>query len=308
MRLRIVTTVPRSGELSSATVSTHARMMARPRPDSGRWATEVPGSGDAAAAGPTPTPSSATSTWQPTAPRLVTTAYPPMRPPPCNSTLVHASVAASRMSSVDSSSTPSLRSVSPSTCRITGTLSLSHRNIRQNRTSGTRLPPIASAVLTVAVIPRSRGRNQAAGPGRPERAGPGGPGSAGTQRELLDDRVAQQLARQLCDDGHSGLVRGALDLHLEPLSLPDRQHLPEPEAPAGAGDGISLRVTDPGLGHDFHDHPCHVSSRAIRAYIVWTGACPGRHPDRDGPPGHAAYATAPRRMRKGTETPVWPRW
>ncbi len=75
MCLRMVTTVPCPGRLSRVTLSTQARMTARPRPDSGSWATGICcGSASAAPRGASPTPSSATSTWQPTAPRLVTTA------------------------------------------------------------------------------------------------------------------------------------------------------------------------------------------------------------------------------------------
>ena len=80
MCLRMVTTVPCPGRLSRVTLSTNARMTVRPRPDSGSWAIGVCcgvgylGLWLVPARAASPAPSSATSTWQPTAPRLVTTA------------------------------------------------------------------------------------------------------------------------------------------------------------------------------------------------------------------------------------------
>ena len=56
--------------------------------------------------------------------------------PACRTTLVQASVAASRMSETESSLTPTPRNVSPSTWRMTGTLSISRSNTRQNLTFG----------------------------------------------------------------------------------------------------------------------------------------------------------------------------
>jgi hypothetical protein len=50
---------------------------------------------------------------------------------------VQASVAASKMSYTESSSTPKPRKVSPRTRRMTGTLTASHWNTKQNFTSGT---------------------------------------------------------------------------------------------------------------------------------------------------------------------------
>src|SRR6516225_4807842 len=92
--------------------------------------------------------------------------------------------------------------------------------------------------------------------------------SARVKRELLDDRVREQIPGQFGDGGHRVLVRGPVKLHLEPLSLPDPEHLPEPQTAARAGDGLTLRIMYLGLEHDFHDHPGHVSSWVIRAYIV----------------------------------------
>src|SRR5580692_4764058 len=99
--------------------------------------------------------------------------------------------------------------------------------------------------------------------------GSGSTRSARIQGELLDDRVGQQIPGQLGDRGHRVLVRRPVELHLEPLSQPDPEHLPEPQAAARARDGLPLRIMNLRLEHYFHDHPGHVSSWAIRAYIVW---------------------------------------
>src|ERR1035441_4294489 len=91
MFLRMVTTVPRPGWLSSVTLSTKARMTVRPRPDSGSWAIGVCGSdpgadgsgpvwaaGPRAAAGP-PLPSPPAPPRPPPPPP---TAHPPARTAP----------------------------------------------------------------------------------------------------------------------------------------------------------------------------------------------------------------------------------
>jgi len=89
------------------------------------------------------------------------------------------------------------------------------------------------------------------------------------QREFLYDRVRQQVPREVCDSRHSIVIRGAFELDLEPLSLPDSEHLAKPQPMAGAGNSISLRVMNLRLEHYFHDHPRHVSSQAIKTSIVW---------------------------------------
>jgi hypothetical protein len=164
MCLLMVTTAPRPGRLRKVTLSTQARATVRLRLRH---------------------PGPVTSTRHPVPDKLVTTAYPepaltpcltlprppafapppaPAAPPasapsrapalarqaagrPCMSTLVQASVAARRRSYTDSSATPRPRKVSPSTCRITGTLSSSHPKAKQNVTSGTGL------ALTVRCFP-----------------------------------------------------------------------------------------------------------------------------------------------------------
>ena len=76
------------------------------------------------------------TTWtsQPPLPTLASTSY-RWSGPPCRTTFEHASVTARRRSSTPSPSAPRSRSVSPSTWRITGTLSASRGNTRQNLTS-----------------------------------------------------------------------------------------------------------------------------------------------------------------------------
>src|SRR5580700_10545969 len=103
----------------------------------------------------------------------------------------------------------------------------------------------------------------------PDPDGPDPARSARVQGEVLDDRIGQQIPGQLGNRGHRVLVGRPVELHFEPLSLPDPEHLPEPQAPARARDGLSLRVMNLRLEHYFHDHPGHVSSWAIRAYIFW---------------------------------------
>jgi len=78
--------------------------------------------------------SSATSTSHRSPPMVTTTAYPVARGPPCLRTLEHASVAASRMSEILSSSTPTVRRTSPSMRLVTGTLSASRWKAKQNFT------------------------------------------------------------------------------------------------------------------------------------------------------------------------------
>ena len=102
------------------------------------------------------------------------------------------------------------------------------------------------------------------------------------QRETLSVPVMRRV-----------LVGGPVEFHLEPLSLPDPEHLPEPQTAARAGDGLALRIMYLGLEHDFHDHPVHVRYllghqgiyRLLRSALL--------HRGRVRPTGHAAYATTP---------------
>jgi hypothetical protein len=57
------------------------------------------------------------------------------------------------------------------------------------------------------------------------------------------------------------------ELDLEPLALADACDLTEPETPAGADDGLALRVMDFGLQHDVDDESRHMpnSTRAVPA-------------------------------------------
>src|SRR6516225_5115211 len=87
------------------------------------------------------------------------------------------------------------------------------------------------------------------------------PFSPRMQGEVLYHRVGQQIPRQVCDRGHSRLVGRPVELHLEPLALPDVEYLAESQAMARAGDRLPLRIVYLRLEHYFHDHPRHVSSR-----------------------------------------------
>jgi len=94
------------------------------------------------------------STWtsHPPLPTLASTSY-RWPGPPCRTTFEHASVTASRRSATPSSSAPRSRSVSPSTWRMTGTLSASRGNTRQNLTS-----TVGSSAHLIRVRIRSSGR------------------------------------------------------------------------------------------------------------------------------------------------------
>jgi hypothetical protein len=79
--------------------------------------------------------------------------------------------------------------------------------------------------------------------------------------EVFDDRVRQELVRQLGHAGQGGVVHGLTELNLEPFALADAHDLAEPEAMARAGDRFSLRVVDPGLEHHLDDDCGHERQR-----------------------------------------------
>jgi hypothetical protein len=75
--------------------------------------------------------------------------------------------------------------------------------------------------------------------------------------KFLDDRVCQQLGREL---GHLAF-RGRLgQFEFEALALPDAGHLTEAQTAAGAGDRITLRVMDFRLEHYVNDDLRHNGS------------------------------------------------
>ena len=82
--------------------------------------------------------------------------------------------------------------------------------------------------------------------------------------EFLDDRVGEQFCGQL---GHSLLRQRLSELDFEPLALADARHLAKPEAPAGADDGLALRIVDLRLQHDVDDESRHIpkGTRAVLA-------------------------------------------
>src|SRR5271165_7542090 len=91
-------------------------------------------------------------------------------------------------------------------------------------------------------------------------------------RELLDDGVRQQLGREL---GHPVSCDRLGQLNLEPLALAHTSDLAEAEAPAGAGDGLTLRVVDLRLQHHIDDESGHIPN-STRARSINAGRDPGR--------------------------------
>src|ERR1700722_1032842 len=122
------------------------------------------------------------------------------------------------MSSTDSSLTPIPRSVSPRTRRMTGTLTSSRSNTRQNRTLGR----VIRSVLTTARFPTTRRRNQTH---RYVSAG----SLRGMQREFLDHRIGQQFPGQFPDGGERLGVGRPVKLKLKTLSLAHARHRAEAE-------------------------------------------------------------------------------
>lgn len=63
-------------------------------------------------------------------------------------------------------------------------------------------------------------------------AGPDG--SGWVDGGVFDDGVGQEVVGERLDGGHRGVVGGAVDFDLEPLSLADGAHLAKPQAMACA--------------------------------------------------------------------------
>jgi len=83
--------------------------------------------------------------------------------------------------------------------------------------------------------------------------------SGGMDRKFLNDRIREQLSRQLCYP----LLAGRLaEFDLEPLALPDPGHLAKPKAAAGTRDGLTLGVVDLRLQHHVDDESRH--TRTVR--------------------------------------------
>lgn len=76
-------------------------------------------------------------------------------------------------------------------------------------------------------------------------------------RKFLDDRVCQKLG---CEFGHLAFGGWLGQFEFKPLALADAGHLAEAEAPARAGDRITLRVMDLGLEHHVDDDLGHTGS------------------------------------------------
>jgi hypothetical protein len=79
--------------------------------------------------------------------------------------------------------------------------------------------------------------------------------SGGVYGELLDDGVREQFRGQ---PGDLLLAGGLGQLKLETLSLPHSGDLAEPEATAGTGDRLALRVMDLWLQHHVNDKSRHI--------------------------------------------------
>src|SRR5580700_10363636 len=125
--------------------------------------------------------------------------------------------------------------------------------------------------------------------------------------EFLDDRVGQQLGRQL---GHLLDRGGPGQLDLEPLALPDASDLVEAKPPAGASDRVALRIMDLGLEHDVDDDFRH-TGRLTRAAFERVGEVPaasGLRASRERPEGARGFR-ASRRGAGGvwTEERFWRR-
>jgi hypothetical protein len=94
----------------------------------------------------------------------------------------------------------------------------------------------------------------------------------GMNGELLDNRVCEQLRREL---GHP-LGRNRLgELDLESLALADAGDLAEAEAPAGTSDRLTLGVVNLGLQHHVDDESGHIPN-STRAGSLRAGRDPGR--------------------------------
>jgi hypothetical protein len=87
------------------------------------------------------------------------------------------------------------------------------------------------------------------------------PGSVGSDRELLDHRVRQQLSGQLGHPGHDALVGGFTEFQLKSLALPDGENLAKSESAARAGDCLALRIVDFRLQHYVDDDSGHTRQR-----------------------------------------------
>jgi len=80
--------------------------------------------------------------------------------------------------------------------------------------------------------------------------------------KFLDDRIGEQLRRQLGGTGWQGArsagLGGVVYLDLKSLSLPDRAHFGEAEPAGGPSDRLPLRVVDLWLEHDIDNDPDHM--------------------------------------------------
>jgi len=81
--------------------------------------------------------------------------------------------------------------------------------------------------------------------------------SDGANGEFLDNRICEELGRELTDPIGAGWLA---EFDLEPLALAHAGHLIETQPMASPGDGLALRIVDLGLQHHVDNESGHVEN------------------------------------------------
>lgn len=91
----------------------------------------------------------------------------------------------------------------------------------------------------------------------------------GANREILDNRVAQQCASELADPVKRRVVKRAGHLDLEVLALPHRRHLGVAQPAERTENRLTLGVEDFRLQHDVNDDTGHDALRFLTTPWFW---------------------------------------